>query len=432
MTNFTQGVGSLSKPILSLVALGMASLVAGCTKGMPPVAPPKPPEVAYVHPTNDLVRDYEDFTGRIEAAKTVNVVPQVSGKLTKIWFDDGVEVKSGDDLFTIDPRPYQAALDSASATLKQMQADMKLQKTLLDRAEDLHKKGTVAQEDLDRARASYEIAVARRDLAKAAQATAELNLEYCHIKAEIDGTISRRKVDPSNQLTAYTTMLTTIVKEDTLYANFDVDERTHLRLQRLDLTKTLGKRMDVGLADEDGFSLSGVVDFVENRFDSGTGTIRIRVVIDNPTRRQVVGKVLEPIFHAAQELAHFPLKEPPWDKRFLTPNMFVRVRFWIGEPGPATLVPEVALVSDQGVRHLFVINEKDEVEYRPVEIGLQQGNMRVVKNGVGPGDRVIVSGLQRVRAGVKVAATEKKEKKPPAAANGSQSPQNSPASSAGN
>jgi membrane fusion protein, multidrug efflux system len=281
---------------------------------------------------------------------------------------------------------------------------------------------------LDNSKADYEVATALRDLAKANRTTAELNLEYCQIKSEIGGTISRRKIDAFNQVTAYQTLLTTIVKIDTVYANFDVDERTLLRLRRLldkgelSSARATKRKLDVGLADEEGFSISGIIDFAENMLDAGTGTLRVRVVIDNPTRRELVGCVLEPIFESAQALAHFPLRVPAWDSRFLSPNMFVRIRFWLGEPASAILVPEGALVSDQGVRHLFIVNEKDEVEYRPVEIGLQQGEMRVIKNGVSPSDRVIVSGLQRVRAGIKVNATEKKEKKPAPSTAGQDSP----------
>jgi len=401
-----------------LFGLALPGLSLGCAKGVPEVAPPKPPEVAFLHPVVDKVRDYEDYTGRIEAVKTQNVIPQVSGKLIEILFQDGVEVKEGQDLFLIDPRPFKAALDSASATLHQMDGDMKRKKTLYDRAKELRKQGTNSQEDLDNSKADYEVAVALRDLAQANVATANLNLEYCHIKAGVGGTISRRKIDATNQVTAYQTMLTSIVQIDQVYGNFDLDERTLLKLRRLrengelDSARATRRRLDVGLADEEGFSLHGIIDFAENMLDAGTGTLRIRVVIENPTLRERVGGVLEPIFQTAQQIAHFPLRAPTWDARMLSPNMFVRVRFWLGEPMPAILVPEGALVSDQGVRHLFVINEKDEVEYRPVEIGLQQGDMRVIKSGVSPSERVIVSGLQRVRAGIKVVATEKKEKKP--------------------
>jgi RND family efflux transporter MFP subunit len=434
MANFKQCLACPRKWVILLFAV-VSGLSAGCAKGVPEVAPPKPPEVVYVHPVIEKVRDYEDYTGRIEAVKTQNVIPQVSGKLIEILFQDGVEVKKGQDLFLIDPRPFQASLDSATATLHQMDGDMKRKKTLYDRAKELRKVGTNSQEDLDNSKADYEVAVALRDLAQASVATAKLNLEYCHIKADVAGTISRRKIDASNQVTAYQTLLTTIVQVDQVYGNFDLDERTLLKLRRLrengelDSARATRRRLDVGLADEEGFSLTGIVDFAENMLDAGTGTLRIRVVIDNPTLRERVGPVLEPIFQTAQEIAHFPLRAPHWDSRMLSPNMFVRVRFWLGEPIPATLVPEGALVSDQGVRHLFVINEKDEVEYRPVEIGLQQGDMRVIKSGVSPSDRVIVSGLQRVRSGLKVVAMEKKGKKPTAAA---PSPQASPSpSSAG-
>jgi multidrug efflux system membrane fusion protein len=406
-------------PVFTLLFL---AIPLGCTKGKPTVAPPKAPEVAFVHPSTETVRDYEDYTGRIEALKTENVVPQVSGRLTEILFKDGAEVEAGQDLFVIDPRPFEATLAGAIATVHEKDGDMRRKRILLNRAQELRVKGTNSQEDLDNAKADMEVAVALRDLAEATKKTAELNLEYCHIKSKIGGTISRRNLDPGNQVTAFQTLLTTIVQIDKVYGNFDVDERTLLRLRRairtgeIDSARVTKRKLDIGLADEDGFSLGGLIDFSAPMLDPGTGTLRVRVVIDNPTIREMIGDVYTPLFDAFQQVAKFPLKEPLWNSRMLSPNMFVRVRFWIGDPAPAILVPESALVSDQGVRHLFVLGPEDangecKVEYRSVEIGLQQGHMRVVKSGVKPSDRVVVSGLQRVRPGVMVKATEQRDEK---------------------
>jgi RND family efflux transporter MFP subunit len=349
------------------------------------------------------VRDYEDYTGHITAYETAAIRSRVTGELTKRFFKDGEEVKKGDKLFLIDPRTFEAALESATAMVKQATGDLKLKKILVDRARLLFPRGTLSQEELDNAQAAWEVATAALELAKANEKTAALNLEFCLIKSPIDGKIDRRMVDIGNQIIANNTMLTTIKTEDPMYAYFDVDERTELR-ERLNRQKggnlsaaPPNTEVEVGLANDTDYSLRGVIDFSSNGFDKGTGTQSVRAILANPQ------------------------KHP----RTLSDGMFVRVRYWIGDSTPSLLVPETALVSDQGLRHLYVLNDvmnedthqmEQVVEYRTVEIGLQQGKMRVVKSGLMANDRVIVGGLQRVRAGIAVAAKEIEEKKPAVAA----------------
>jgi RND family efflux transporter MFP subunit len=375
-----------------LIIAGALSVAAGCTRTKPAVAAAKPPEVSFVHPSIEKVRDYEEYTGRTAASKMDEIRARVTGELKKIFFKDGTEVKAGDPLFEIDPRTFEAALESARATVHQAKGDLERKRILLTRDIELRRKGTISQEDLDNAQADWEVAKGTLELAEANRRTAELNVEFCHINAPIDGKIDRRMIDIGNQVTANATLLTTVRTEDPMYVNFDVDERTvlglRLRRQKKEIksARETKSELDVGLANEEGYSLKGFIDYSANGVDTGTGTLRVRLVLDNPD------------------------KEP----RTLSDGMYVRVRFWIGDPTPSILVPEAALVSDQGIRHLFVLNEHDEVEYRPVQIGLQQGGMRVIKSGVTPKDRVIVSGLQRVRAGIKVAATEQVDKKHPA------------------
>ncbi len=384
-------------------ALAAASSVfTGCNRGKPAVAPAKPPEVSFVHPAKEEVRDYEEYTGRTSASKMAEVRARVTGELKRVFFKekygdkDGTEVKEGEELFEIDPRTFEAALESARATVHQAQGDLRRKEIILERDRELRKKGTISVEDLDNAEADWEVAKGTLELAKANRRTAELNLEFCTIKSPITGKIDRRMIDIGNQVMANVTLLTTVRTEDPMYVYFDVDERTvlGLRLRRqkneIKSARATKQELDVGLANEEGYSLKGYIDYSANAVDTGTGTLRVRLVLDNPDKKP----------------------------RTLSDGMFVRVRFWIGDPTPSILVPESALVSDQGIRHLYVLNENDEVEYRPIQIGLQQGSMRVVKSGVTTKDRVIVSGLQRVRAGIKVAAVEKEEKKRPSAAAG--------------
>jgi RND family efflux transporter MFP subunit len=251
-------------------------------------------------------------------------------------------------------------------------------------------KGTVTQEEIDRisgdraeARAAVAVATQQRELARQ-------NVEFTKIRAPFAGRIGRRMIDPSNLVKANDTILATLVSLDPIYVNFDIDERTLLRLRRLVRegkivsARTEPTTVHIGTADEEGYSLAGVIDFIDNRVEAGTGTLRVRARADNP-------------------------------KALLSPGMFVRIRLPVGKPKPCLLVPEEALGSDQGQRYVFVVNDKDEVVYRPVKLGPQVDRLRVIETGVQPDDRVIVSGLQRVRAGVKVVPKEAAAVKPVAA-----------------
>ena len=400
-------------------AVIFTALLAGCKQAKPEIAPPKPPEVSYVFPTQDMVRDYEDFTGRTEAVESTVVMPQVTGRLTKAYFaeigKEGVDVVKGEPLFEIDPRQFEAELERAKATVAQTEGVLLQKEQALARAKALRVKGTNTPEDLETAQADEVVAKANRDLAIANRKLAELNFDYCHIVAPISGRISRKMIDVGNQVTAYLTQLTTIRTLEPMHANFDVDERTILRLRRLLQSGELmsarntRRKLSVGLADEENFSLTGIINFTENQIDPGTGTLRVRIVIENPNTAELIGPAFDATKAIAEQITTVHISLPSPDLRMLSPNMFVRVRFWIGQAKQAILVPEAALVSDQGIRHLFVVNEENKVEYRPVEIGLQQGGMRVIKNGVTTKDRVIVSGLQRVRANILVTATEQKK-----------------------
>jgi RND family efflux transporter MFP subunit len=399
--------------VFGLLVVSLA-LLGGCNRTPPQVLQAKPPEVTYVRPHSEEVRDYEDYTGRTEAIPKVEIRARITGELTKVFFEDGKVVAKDQPLFQIDPRPFDAALQNASATVHQATGDLKRKKILYERGKELRAKGTVSQEDLDNYEADHEIAKALLELAEANRKTAELNREFCDIRAPIAGLISRKLIDEGNQVMANTTPLTTIVNLNPMYADFDVDERTLLRLRRLlqigelQSARDTKAKLDVGLADEDGFSLTGIIDFSNNVLDAGTGTLRVRVHIDNSTQEELIGPAYRAFMAAIPVSWLTPANGALSNRRLLSPNMFVRIRFWIGDPKSAILVPEAALVSDQGIRHLFVINDEDKVEYRPVTIGLQHGDQRVIKRGVTAKDRIIVSGLQRVRAGIKVTATEEK------------------------
>lgn len=352
-------------------------LAAGCQKKAPPPPPPKPPEVIVAFPVRQTVTDFEEYTGRLAPVRIVDLRARVSGYLEEVQFTDGADVVEGAPLFQIDARPFSAALAEAEANVAQLQARLERSRRQEVRLTDLNKRQITTDDELDGVK--YLRMETDAEL-KAAQATVELarlNLEFTEIKSPLTGRISRRLVDPGNLVQADVTPLATIVALDPVYAYFDVDERTVLQVRRLiakgEVTSARDKAIEVSLAlaDDDEFSLTGSVNFVDNQVSATTGTLRLRAEVQNP-------------------------------RKLLAPGMFVRVRVPIGLPHEAVLVREEALGSDQGQRFVYVLNDKNEVQYRRIKAGRLSAGLRVVAEGLTSDERVIVTGLQRVRPGVTV------------------------------
>ncbi len=321
------------------------------------------------------VVDYEDFTGRTEGMKSIDLRAQVTGYLDKVLFREGFDVKEGDTLFLIDPRTYQAEYDRAVANLAQAKAHLARLESDFQRAQALIQSASIAKGDYDLALGDRNEAAAMVGVAQAAQNTAKLNLDFTKVTAPISGRISRQNIDPGNLVMANVTILTTIVSLDPIYAYFDVDERATLRFRRLlEAGKVKSAREGkapvlLGLADEDDkYPHEGMINFVDNRLDPSTGTLRIRGVFDNHTA-------------------------------FLAPGMFVRIRVPIGQPHAAILATERAIGSDQEKKFLYVVNDKNQVVYREVQIGAIENGLRVIDSGLAAGERFVVNGLQRVKAG---------------------------------
>lgn len=363
--------------IVGAVAMTSASGCARKTAGAPAA---KPPAVIVDYPIAREVTEYEDFTGRIDAVRTVDLRARVTGYLDKAKFKEGSDIAENDLLFEIDQRPYRAELDRALANVAQARAKLERTNSEHQRALKLLKQRSMSQEEADTYIYNRAEAEAALSGALAMQESAELNLGFTLVTAPFSGRISRRLVDPGNLVRADETILTTIVSLDPIYAYFDIDERTLLRLRRLihegkiRSARETEVAVQIGLADEDGYSLTGIINFADNKVDPNTGTLRVRAVLENP-------------------------------KKFLSPGLFVRVRVPIGIPHEATLVPEEAIATDQGRKFLYLVDAKDEVVYQPVKIGLQEEKLRVIESGVTINDRVIVSGLQRVRPKMKVTPT---------------------------
>ncbi|WP_435016749.1 efflux RND transporter periplasmic adaptor subunit [Tundrisphaera sp. TA3] len=370
-----------------LAALMAGSLMApGCDRPVAKPAESKPPEVLVSLPTTEEVTDYEEFIGHVDAVQSVEVRARVTGYLKKVNFVDGDEVNQGDLLFEIDDRPYRAEHDRALASLEQGKAHLGRLSRDHSRAEVLLSRNAIGREEYDRIQGDYAEAIALVGVAQAEVDKTQLNLEFTRVTAPISGRLSRRMVDPGNLVQADTTPLTSIVSLDPMYVYFDVDERVMLRFRRLISEGKIKSRQEeerpvlIGLADEGNtFPHVGKINFSDNKVDSSTGTLRVRGSIDNPK------------------------------PRILSPGMFVRVRLPVGSPHKSILISEQALGADQGKKFVYVVNDKDEVVYQIVEVGSLSNGKRVIDKGLAMGDRVVVSGLQRVRPGIKVVPRSEEE-----------------------
>jgi RND family efflux transporter MFP subunit len=366
---------------MRFVLLGLCLGLAGCVR-VPAAAPEAAPTpVTVSRPVERDVTDYADFTGRTAAVDSVEVRARVWGCLDKVNFKEGALVKEGDVLFEIDPRIYRADVERAVGTVAQFEARVHRLERDYHRAKNLLARGAVGQEEYDRYEADYREAVANLHVARANRDLAALNLGYTRVTAPVSGRVSRYVVTVGNLIQSGDqnngTLLTTIVSVDPMYAYFDVDERTVLRVRQLIREgKARSARetewpVSLGLATEEGFPHRGTINFVDNQVNPKTGTLRVRGV--------------------------FPNKDEA-----LSPGFFARVRMPIGRAHQALLVTDRAIDNDQGQKVLYVVNEKNEVVSRPVRLGALHDGLREIAGGLKPGERVVVNGLQQVRPGLTV------------------------------
>jgi len=393
--------------IVVCTALLVGTVLVGCQPVAVPLPEAKPPEVVVCLPVSDQITDHEDFTGQTQAVKTVNILARVSGYLDEVFFNDGDEVTKGTLLFQIDPRPYQNLVDHSLAQVESSEAALRLAQQNNARAIRLHTESpkSITQQDVDSFQAAEDQAAAALDTAKATLATNQLNLEFTKVTAPITGRLSRRMVDPGNLVKADETIVTRIVTQEPMYVYFDLNERTMLRFRRLVRKGTTASMettkipVHMGLHDEEGtFPHDGAINFEDNQLDTATGTLRVRAVFPNTDR-------------------------------LLKPGFFVKIRVPIGEPHTELLVPEKALGTDQGQKFVFVVDEgTNKVATKTVKAGkLLDGpdKMRVISEGMSANDReqmshwkVVISGLQRIRAGVTVDAKMSQAEQPATTASG--------------
>jgi RND family efflux transporter MFP subunit len=369
---------------MRILVLGICVGLAGCAAAPSGAPVPASTPVTVSHPAERYVTDYADFTARTAAVDSVEVRARVWGYLDRVNFKEGDLVKKGDVLFEIDPLTYKAALDQAVGNLASIEARVERLDADLARARRLVGTRAIGREEFDKIAGDRGEAAASRAALKAAVERARLDLGYTRVIAPISGRVSRYVVTVGNLVQAGDqgggTLLTTIVSVDPMYAYFDVDEYTALRVRRLvregksDSPRDGGFPVWLGLANEAGHPHRGTINFVDNQVNPKTGTIRLRGV--------------------------FPNKE-----QVLLPGLFARVRAPVGRPQKALLVSDRALDTDQGQKVLYVVNNKNVVVSRPVRLGALHDGLREITEGLKPGERVIVNGLQQVRPGVTVEPT---------------------------
>jgi RND family efflux transporter MFP subunit len=354
--------------------------LSGCENSAADSSQAPPPTVVVVSvPVEKPVVDYADYTGRTQSAETVEIRARVTGFLTAILFKDGAEVQKGAPLYEIDDREFKADLETARGELTAALAHQEKAKSDLQRAESLKQREAVSAATYDQAVAARKEADASVESATGKRDRAQLNVTFSKIFAPISGKISRSTITVGNLVDANSTVLTTIVSVDPIYVYFDVDERTFLLIQeevrqgKLEAKGAGTVPVWMGLTTDKAYPHAGTLDFVENRVDPNTGTIRVRGTFPNP--------------------------KPPVGDRVLESGLFARVRVPLGEPKTALLIADRAIGSDQGQKFVYVVNEKDEVVFRPVRLGATHDGLRAVTDGLGPGERIIIDGLQRVRPG---------------------------------
>lgn len=368
-----------------LVAVGAAVVLAGCggeTK-QPQAGGPPPPQVTVAKPVERTVIDYDEYVGRFVPIDSVEVRARVSGYLDQIHFKDGQMVKQGDLLFTIDKRPFQTALDQAKANLAQAKANLAFTEADLSRAQQLVRDRTITEQTFDQRTQAKRVAEASVAAQEAAVRQATLDLEFTELKAPITGRIGDRRVSIGNLVTGgtggSTTLLAVIVTYDPIRFEFTYDEAAYLRYQRMTTngpaSRSGGLEVDLKLIDEKDFGHKGRMDFVDNVIERNTGTIRGRAVLPNPNG-------------------------------LFTPGMFARVRVPASQPQTALMVPDVAIGSEQVRKYVFVVDAENTARQKFVTLGQLDGKLRVIKDGLGPNDLVIVNGMARTRPGIKVTPKE--------------------------
>jgi multidrug efflux system membrane fusion protein len=368
-------IGMIGVGVWVVLAAGGCGNSGGGAQSAPP-----PPQVSVAKVLERRVKDWDEFTGRLQAVETVEIRPRVSGYIDRVAFTEGGQVKSGDLLFVIDPRPYQAETDRAAADLKRYKTSLDLARIELTRVQRLKDSGAVSEEELDERRSTVAQAEANSAGAAAALEAATLNLNFTRVTSPITGRVSRAEVTRGNLVTGGSnggTLLTSVVSMDPMYLYFEGDEQAYLRYGQMarngerPSSRDAGIPVRVGLANEEGFPHTGKVDFVDNQLNPQTGTIRARAVLDNKDG-------------------------------LYTPGMFARVQLLGSSEYSAILIEDRAVNTDQNQKYVLLLGANNQVEYRRIKLGRVIDGLRIVREGLKAGDVIVVNGAQRAHPGVTV------------------------------
>jgi multidrug efflux system membrane fusion protein len=373
------------------ILLGVAALAsimlfsgAGHSRAKPQAAAHAAlPEVTVAEVIHRPLREWQEFTGRLQAPNTVEIHPRVNGFVDRVAFTDGARVKKGQLLFQIDPRPFQAEVDRLVAERTRSVSDLELAKANRARAERLISAHAISREEYERQVAAEASAQGSLGSVDASLQEARLNREFTEVRAPIDGHVSRAIITAGNLVTG-ASLLTTVVSDDPVYVYFDADEQTYLRYAKAKhdhahsnsgaLSNNGVADIYIGLVDEDGYPHAGQLDFIDNQVDATTGTIRARAALANPEGRY-------------------------------TPGLFARVRLVGGEDRDSVLIEDRAVGTDLSKKFVLTLTRDNRIEYRLVELGPEINGLRVVTRGLAPNELIVVNGLQHVRPGQSVAPT---------------------------
>jgi len=354
---------------LVLLICVLAFMAAGCAKKDPPAFERPPSAVIVAAAVAQDVPIYLDEVGRTVAREVVSVQPELSGRITEIHFTDGADLKKGDPLFTIDPRPFQAQFDAANANLAQSKAALDFAKIQFARVQDLVESKAIARQDYDTRKNAVDVGEAQVKQYEAAVESARLNLEYTSIHSPIDGRAGHRLVDVGNVVTANTSTLLMIERLDPIYSDFTVTESDFTAVKRNTARQTL--KVEVRLPDEPGKPFAGQLTFLDNTVQPSSGTVLLRATVPNASH-------------------------------LLWPGQFVNVRLVLATLPKAVLVPVAAPQDSAKGSFVYVIKDDSTAELRPVKLGQRQGELIVVEEGLKPGERVVITGQISVLPGAKV------------------------------
>lgn len=334
-----------------------------------------PPAVTVATPLAAQVTDWDDYTGRFEASKAVDIRPRVSGQLVGLHFHDGDIVHQGQLLFTIDPRPFNAALAQANAQVASAATALSLARADFARASRLVSEQAVSAEEIDSLKARVQSAQAQLTAAQALVTARKLDVEFTQVRSPITGRVSDRRVDVGNLVAgdsaANATVLTTVRALEPIYFTFEGSEGLYLKQLRQHSGGAKGQQVEIRLQDETGYNWHGTVDFTDNTMDNGSGTIRGRAVVANPAN-------------------------------FLVPGMFGSMRLSVGAAHQALLVPDAAVVTDQARKVVYTVAKDGTVNANPVVTGALVNGLRVVRQGLSGSDRVVIQGMQYAQPGTVV------------------------------